>query len=246
MIIVYSAGRKLKCDGGRPICGNYKKHLQNIDESGSPPPPGSGKARSRSPCAFDALSLPREPPKHKQLRLNADAEPSGSQFRVTAEAGILPPSLAVGTGGGGGGGSGGTAAESEGSSAGGRGGVHVSSIASLDHLPETPSKDELRDRLEQYVRFAPWLKDNKLEPAVGTEDVPPWATQLAMEGRSIYECLVDTTREKGATIYRCASRGCNFRSQKLRRVVGHQRKKRGHRPFECKVHPGWYVMAPSM
>jgi hypothetical protein len=147
-LYIYLAARKLKCDGERPICGNCRKRTQNTDESGSPPPAGSGKARSRSPCAFDAFPRRRGPAKHKLLRLDADAdadaEPSWSQFRVVprtrarvaAEAKVLAPSFVVGAGVGGigGGGGGGTIAsvhESEGSSAGGSGGVHASAASIL-------------------------------------------------------------------------------------------------------------------
>ena len=115
---------------------------------------------------------------------------------------------------------------------------------SIDQLPEDETKDELRVRLDHEIRSAPWFKNNKPEPTVGAPGVPAWAARLASRGRSIYECFVTAVRVKDAIVYKCSSpgcKGCKFKSTRLRRVVGHQRKMRKHKPFVCEAHPGWYV-----
>ena len=120
------------------------------------------------------------------------------------------------------------------------------STTSIDELPEFQTEDELRARLDQHIRSTPWFRDHEPEPTVGAPGVPQWATQLALHGRSVYECFVKTAREQGSIIYKCSSHGCKFKSTRLRRVVGHQRKKRSHKPFVCKAHPKWYVLAAAV
>ncbi len=113
------------------------------------------------------------------------------------------------------------------------------SITSIDELPESQTEDELRARLNRWIRSARWFRNHEREPTIGAKGVPKWAVQLALDGRSIYECFVKTAREKGSVIYKCSSHGCKFKNTRLRRVVGHQRKKRNHKPFVCKAHPKW-------
>ena len=119
------------------------------------------------------------------------------------------------------------------------------SDTSIDELPESPTEDELRARLERWIRSTRWFRNHEPEPAIGAKGVPRWAAQLASDGRSVYECFVKTARAKGSTIYKCSSPGCKFTNTRLRRVVGHQRKKRNHKPFVCKAHPKWYVLAAA-
>ena len=117
------------------------------------------------------------------------------------------------------------------------------STTSIDQLPDIETEDKLRVHLDQHIRSTGWFQGGEHEPTVGAPGVPKWAAQLASHGRSIYECFVKTAREKGKPVYKCSSRGCKFKSTRLRRVVGHQRKKRNHKPFVCKAHPNWYVLA---
>lgn len=117
------------------------------------------------------------------------------------------------------------------------------STTSIDELPDFQTEDELRARLDQYIRSKRWFRNHEREPTVGAKGVPKWADKLALSGRSLYECFVKTARENGSIIYKCSSKGCKFKSTRLRRVVGHQRKKRNHKPFACKAHPNWYVLA---
>ena len=119
-------------------------------------------------------------------------------------------------------------------------------VTLVDQLPESQTEDELRARLNQYIESEQWFEDDEPEPTVGAQGVPEWATRLAPHGRSIYECFVKTAREKGSIVYKCCSHGCKFKSTRLRRVVGHQRKKRNHKPFVCKAHPEWYVLAAAV
>ena len=126
-----------------------------------------------------------------------------------------------------------------------------SSTASLidqtpDQTPDHQTEDELRARLDHHIQSEQWLQDDEPEPTVGAPGVPVWAARLALHGRSIYECFVKTARERGALVYKCSSPGCRFKSTRLRRVVGHQRKKRNHKPFVCKAHPKWYVSAATI
>jgi hypothetical protein len=120
------------------------------------------------------------------------------------------------------------------------------STTSIDEVLEFQTKEELRAHLDQHIRSAQWFRHGELEPTVGAPGVPTWAVQLAPRSRSIYECFVKTARERGLTIYKCSSHGCKFKSTRLRRVVGHQRKKRNHKPFACETHTGWYVLAAAM
>jgi hypothetical protein len=117
------------------------------------------------------------------------------------------------------------------------------STTSIDELPEFQTEDELRARLDQHIRSTQWFRNHEHEPTVGTPGVPRWAVQLALHDRSIYECFVKTAREKGSIVYKCSSKGCKFKSTRLRRVVGHQRKKRNHKPFVCQAHAKWCVLA---
>lgn len=119
------------------------------------------------------------------------------------------------------------------------------STTSLDELPDFQTEDELRARLDQYIRSTSWYRNHEREPTVGTKGVPKWADKLASSGRSVYECFVKTAREKGLIIYKCSSKDCPFKSTRLRRVVGHQRKKRNHKPFVCNTHPKWYVLTAA-
>ena len=120
------------------------------------------------------------------------------------------------------------------------------STTSSDELPDFQTDDELRARLDQYIQSARWFQDDEHEPTVGAKGVPKWATHLAEHGRSVYECFVKTAREQGSIVYKCSSHGCKFKNTRLRRVVGHQRKKRKHTPFVCKAHLDWYVPAATI
>ena len=119
------------------------------------------------------------------------------------------------------------------------------STISTDELPEPQTEDELRARLDRWIRSTRWFRNHESEPTIGAKGVPRWAAQLALDGRSVYECFVKTARAKGSIIYKCSSHGCKFTSTRLRRVVGHQRKKRNHKPFACKAHPKWYVLVAA-
>jgi len=101
------------------------------------------------------------------------------------------------------------------------------------------STEDARQLMETYVRRSSWFQTNVPEPSVGDLGVPTCALLLARPGESVYRCFVDTRKDrKGRAVYYCAA--CGFKSDRLHRLVGHQRSKRSHRPFACPDH-GWYV-----
>ena len=78
-----------------------------------------------------------------------------------------------------------------------------------------------------------------MEPSVGDDGVPTFARLLTRPGESVYRCFVDTRKDrKGKPVYYCSD--CGFKSDRLHRLIGHQRSKRGHRPFAC-PDEGWRV-----
>ena len=101
------------------------------------------------------------------------------------------------------------------------------------------SKERARELIEAYVEHAPWFEAQAVEAHVGDDGVPPCALQLARPGESVYRCFVDSGKDRrGQPVYSCSA--CPFKSDRLHRVVGHQRSKRGHRPFVC-PDEGWYA-----
>lgn len=68
----YSAARKLKCDGLRPVCSNCTKRFSSL----------LNKSNPEGPCVFDAAPRRRGPAKHKQLKLDTESEPSWPLFRA--------------------------------------------------------------------------------------------------------------------------------------------------------------------
>jgi len=117
------------------------------------------------------------------------------------------------------------------------------SSAALEAPPSTPlfmqpsdppsalSDDEVRSLIEQYIQAAPWFREHAHEPLVG-EGVPTCALQLAPEGGSVYQCfVVQGNPKKNKPVFKCAT--CKYTSDRLHRVVGHQRIKRKHKPFAC-------------
>lgn len=98
---------------------------------------------------------------------------------------------------------------------------------------------DARELMETYVRNSRWFETNTLEPLVGDVDVPTYALFVARPGESVYRAFVETKKDrKGKPMYYCCA--CAFKSDRLHRVIGHQRSKRGHRPFAC-PDEGWYV-----
>ena len=125
----------------------------------------------------------------------------------------------------------------------------ASSPGALDSHPSTPlftepsdsppalSDDEVRSLIEQYIQAAPWFHEHTQEPLVGEEGVPICALQLAPKGKSIYQCFVVPGKpKKNQPMFKCAT--CEYTSDRLHRVVGHQRIKRNHKPFACED-VGW-------
>ena len=102
---------------------------------------------------------------------------------------------------------------------------------------DSPSDDEVRSLIEEYIQAAPWFCEHAHEPLVGGEGVPMSASQLAPMGESVYRCFVVLGKpKKNKPVFKCAT--CEYTSDRLHRVVGHQRVKRGHKPFAC-VDDGW-------
>jgi len=96
----------------------------------------------------------------------------------------------------------------------------------------TLSDEEARSLVEQYIRSSSWFRENAHEPLVGGDGVPGCALQLAPKGESIYRCFVVLGRPKrNRPVFECAT--CEYTSDRLHRVVGHQRSKRKHKPFAC-------------
>ena len=105
--------------------------------------------------------------------------------------------------------------------------------------PPAMSTADARDLMETYMRCATWFEANTVEPLIGDFGVPTAALLLARPGDSAYRVFVDTKKDrKGKPMYYCCT--CPFKSDRLHRVIGHQRSKRGHRPFAC-PDEGWYV-----
>lgn len=105
------------------------------------------------------------------------------------------------------------------------------------------STEDARQLIEDYIRRSTWFQMNTMDPSVGDLGVPTSARLLARPGESVYRCFVDTKKDrKGKLVYSCS--GCGFKSDRLHRLIGHQRSKRGHRPFACPDR-GWYVQTPS-
>jgi hypothetical protein len=101
----------------------------------------------------------------------------------------------------------------------------------------TLSDDEARAIIERYIQGAPWFHEHQHEPLVGGKGLPACALQLAPKGESIYRCFVVPGRpKKHKPVFNCAT--CDYASDRLHRVVGHQRAKRGHKPFACQD-DGW-------
>ena len=100
-----------------------------------------------------------------------------------------------------------------------------------DSLPAL-SDGEARSLIEEYIMAAPWFREHTQEPLVGGEGVPTCALQLAPKGGSIYQCFVVPGKSmRNKPIFKCAT--CDYTSDRLHRVVGHQRIKRNHKPFVC-------------
>jgi hypothetical protein len=103
--------------------------------------------------------------------------------------------------------------------------------------PQTSLSDNAaRAQIDAYIRISLWFQAHALEPRVGERGVPVSALQLAKRGQSIWVCFVKRVRRKGTLVFRCAA--CGHDSDRLRRAVGHQRAKWGHKPFAC-PDPGW-------
>ena len=121
------------------------------------------------------------------------------------------------------------------------------STSDMDRCPSPSwataiSTEDARQLMETYVRHSPWFQTNAIELSVGDDGVPTFARLLARPGESVYRCFVDTRKDrKGKPVYYCSD--CGFKSDRLHRLIGHQRSKRGHRPFACPDN-GWYVHSP--
>ena len=103
--------------------------------------------------------------------------------------------------------------------------------------PQTAlSDDAARAQIEVYIRISLWFRMHASESLVGESGVPLSALQLAKRGHSIWACFVKRVRRKGRLFFKCTA--CGHESDRLHRAVGHQRAKRGHRPFAC-TDPGW-------
>jgi len=103
--------------------------------------------------------------------------------------------------------------------------------------PLALSDNEARSLIEQYIQAAPWYREHEHEPLVGGESVPTCALQLAPMGESIYRCFVVPGKpKKNKPVFKCTT--CEYMSDRLHRVVGHQRIKRSHKPFACED-DGW-------
>src|SRR5258706_5180400 len=96
----HSTARKLKCDGARPTCTNCSRRPHQLLKSSTSPSP------SPPECKFDPFPRRRGPAKHKQLKLDAEAESSWpllgavprTRARAAAEAKTLTQPLRVGAG----------------------------------------------------------------------------------------------------------------------------------------------------
>jgi hypothetical protein len=112
--------------------------------------------------------------------------------------------------------------------------------------PDVPSTAAAREVRETYIRSAWWFETNVPEPVVGDLEVPACALLLARPGHSVYRVFVETKRDrKGKPVYHCCASACAFKSDRLHRVIGHQRNKRNHRPFVC-PDEGWCVVPMPM
>ena len=117
--------------------------------------------------------------------------------------------------------------------------THPSTHPSMKPLdsPSAISDDEARSLIEEYIQTAPWFREHAHEPLVGDEGVPVCALQLAPTGESVFRCFVVMGKtKKNKLVFKCAT--CEYTSDRLYRVVRHQRVKRGHKPFAC-VDDGW-------
>ena len=76
-----------------------------------------------------------------------------------------------------------------------------------------------------------------------------WRPNVCAVARS-YRCFVDTRkdeRDRGGSkpVYYCLA--CGFKSDRLHRLIGHQRSKRGHRPLRAQIKAVMYThtLSPS-
>ncbi len=100
--------------------------------------------------------------------------------------------------------------------------------------------DRRRSTTDGDLRTALYLVPNERNGAIRRRR----RLLLARPGESVYRCFVDTRKDrKGKPVYYCS--GCGFKSDRLHRLIGHQRSKRGHRPFAC-PDQSWYVLPPSL
>ena len=98
----------------------------------------------------------------------------------------------------------------------------------------------------------PWPHPRRRKPCrcrrktlVGTaRDLVPSERDAAVAVARSYRCFVDTRkdeRDRGGSkpVYYCLA--CGFKSDRLHRLIGHQRSKRGHRPLRAQIKAVMYT-----
>jgi len=117
----------------------------------------------------------------------------------------------------------------------------IESMALSTFPPASMSTQDARQLLEDYIKRSIWYKTDTMEPSVGDIGVPTDALLLALSGESVYRCFVDTRRDQeGKTKHYCSA--CGFESDRLDRLIEHQRSKRGHRPVVLRDRRSWEAL----
>jgi len=106
------------------------------------------------------------------------------------------------------------------------------------------SDDEARRILDTWIMNSDWLRQDKMEPLVGSPGVPTCALQLAPNGQSIYCCfLIPVMARRGKILGWKSATDPTSTPDRHQRAIGKERAKRGHCPFKCpRDHdPDWFV-----
>ena len=106
------------------------------------------------------------------------------------------------------------------------------------------SNEEARRILDTWIMSSDWLRQDMMEPLVGSPGVPSCALQLASGGQSIYCCfLIPVMARRGKISGWISATDPTSTPDRHQRAIGKERAKRGHCPFKCpRDHdPDWFV-----
>ena len=106
------------------------------------------------------------------------------------------------------------------------------------------SDEEARQTIHTWIMNSDWRREDKMEPLVGDPGVPTCALQLASKGQSLYCCFLIPVMARGGKISGWTpAADPTSKPDRRQRVIGKERAKRDHFPFNCpRDHdPDWFV-----